>query len=672
MEVKEIFFSDILNLNVQRNPDSIAIAESGLKITYKELKEKTDAFAAYMVQTGVRKGTHIMLWSVNSISWVITFLAAHRIGAVACLLNYGLKLPDASALTELADGEFMFFGKVPALAKDPEIALKVAENNGIPKERVINIEAALSAGSSGEALPEEWEAGLNPHDTTVIIYTSGTSGIPKAAMLSPYSMINTAQALAEVLKEKAVNRLCLALPLFHSYGLMMNTQFLIYGKCICMPDTFKPDAVMSCIDTMDCDELATVGAVYVGLLNHPDFKEKAAGRLHLCTIGGGASAPAQLIQFEKAFEDTVFLNGYGQTEASPLITLPRLDDTIRVRSETVGKAIPGIEVEIMDSDGSLMKADGIGEIVVKGYNLMNGYYKLPKEKQAIDENGWLHTGDLGKMDIYGNLTLQGRIKDIIIRGGENISPVEIEEALMELGWFDAVKVLSAPHYSLGESVMACVVPKPGVTVTESQIREALTGRLSTFKIPEFVFFYHRFPLNENGKLDQRRLKVDELELCYNRRLGEEGKKGATALRISVANCDLYIEPTKEYIRTVVERIGGNDELIRRITDSAEKIMNLRKALSPDEEDMIEICLSFENWNLVLQYMEDGMSHVLVRRKTDSECLQEFAGLSDKASLQETENGGSIFRLEFALEDCFNWDMILYTESEYRDWKENIR
>lgn len=669
MEAKEVFFGDILNLNAKRNPDSIAIAESGLQITYKELKEKTEAFAASMLQMGVRKGTHVVLWSVNSISWVITFLAAHRIGAVVCLLNYGLKLPDAAALTDLVDGEFMFFGKVAAQAKDPLIAYEVAEKNGIRKERVINIESSLTA-CSDSIPPEEREAGLNPHDTTVIIYTSGTSGTPKAAMLSAYSLINTAAALSDVLKPSSFSKLCLALPLFHSYGLMMNTQFLIDGKCICIPDTFKPDAVVSCVAQMDCDELATVGAVYVGLLKHLDFRTKIAGRLHLCTIGGGASAPSQLVQFEKAFENTVFLNGYGQTEASPLITLPRLGDTIRVRSETVGKAIPGIEVAIMDADGSLMNPGGIGEIVVKGYNLMNGYYKLPKEKQAIDENGWLHTGDLGKMDIYGNLTLQGRIKDIIIRGGENISPVEIEEALMELGWFDAVKVLSAPHYSLGESVMACVVPKPGSSVTEASIRESLAGRLSTFKIPEFVFFYQRFPLNENGKLDQRRLKVDELELAYNRRLIEQVKKGAPALTISVANADLYIDPTKEYVRKVVEKIGGNDVLISRVTDSTEKIMRLRMALSPDEEDIIMLRLSFAGWSLVLEYIEDGKSNVLVRKKAESECLKEFTGLTDRASVLETEDGGYIFRLEFDLDENFNWNQLLFTESEYRDWKEN--
>ena len=676
MEAKELLFGDILETNVKRNPENIAISEKTEKISYRELQEKVSDFAVKMSKIGIGKGTHVMLWSVNSISWVVAFFAMQKLGAIACLMNYGLKSEDAQNIVKMSDGEYLFFGIVAATSRDADIAYKVAEKANIDRNRVVDINALLSdsekAGEIEIRKTDEIEAGLNPHDTSVIIYTSGTSGIPKAVMLSAYSIINTARAVSELTHDASGDRLCLAIPMFHSYGQMMALAHLNEGKCVCMPDSFKPDAVVKCIDTMNCDGMTSVGAVYVGVINHPDFKDKVSGKIHYCAIGGGVSTPAQMIQFESAFERTSFINGYGQTEASPLISVSSPYDSVRVRSETVGKAIPGIDVRIQDSDGDFLGAGQIGEVVVKGYNLMNGYYKLPVEQQAIDDDGWLHTGDLGKFDDYGNLMLQGRIKDIIIRGGENISPIEVEEAMMALGWFDAVKVLSAPHYVLGESVEACIVlKKRKEDVSEVQIKQALAKKLSSYKIPEFVFRYKRFPLNENGKLDQRRLKVDALELLYNRRVMELAKKGITCLNISSYNSSIYIKPTVEYIRTVAKTVGCGAEQVRRLSEAAEKIMDKRKALSMDEEELVNVHLLFEDSRLILEYGEKKIGNELICREPVSEDDPELTSLADSVSIRETNGGDRIYRMEFIIDDTFNWGLAaFYTESEYRDWKEN--
>ena len=677
MEVKELLFGDILRENLQRNPDSIAISEIDKSITYKELNDKVNALAISMSKMGIKKGTHVVLWSMNNISWLITFFAIQKLGAIACLMNYGLKQADTCALTTLVDGEFLFFGKVPAMATDKEIAYKIADEVKIDKNKVIYIDEVIQNLDKETKANEEinqldkLEKELNPHDTSVIIYTSGTSSTPKAVMLSAYSIINTERALNEIVKNIPYDKLCLAIPLFHSYGLMMGLTYIHTGKGICLLEIFKPDNLVQFIDKLNCNVLASVGAVFTGIINHPDFKTIISNKIHFCCIGGGTSAPAQLIAFESAFEKTFFLNGYGQTEASPLISAPLSGDPIKVRSETVGKAIPGIEVKIQDSKGNFLEPDSIGEIVVKGYNLMNGYYKLPKEKQAIDENGWLHTGDLGMFDKYGNLRLQGRNKDIIIRGGENISPTEIEAAMMELDYFDSVKVLSAPHYTLGESVIACVIYKQGVNVNETQIKEALKDKLSSYKIPEYILKYKSFPLNENGKIDQRNLRVDELELVYNRRIIDIAKNGLTCLKINVVNDKLYIDSTVKYIQTVLENIGSSPDLVKRIGEATNYLMNKRAAASHDEEDMVNIHLLFKNFNIVLEYTEEGISNALVSKDPITENDKELSQFADRIIIQETKNKGSIFTMEFNIKNKFNFDKTLSTKSQYRDWKENV-
>ncbi len=300
--------------------------------------------------------------------------------------------------------------------------------------------------------------------------------------------------------------------------------------------------------------MAAVGAVYQGLANADGFADKVVPHLRTCLIAGGMSTPVQMMRLELDFVNATFINMYGQSEGAPL-TMVRPSDLVELRANTVGRPVDGVELRIANLDGLTLPNGEVGEVLARGVCLMNGYEGLPSDKQAIDADGWLHTGDLGHLDPAGYLHLAGRIKDVIIRGGENISPAEIEVELTSIEGVADAKVMGAPHTIFGESVEACVTTKGNAPFDEGRVLEALRSRMPRYKVPAHIFAYRSFPLNVNGKLDQRALYMNMLGKLLKIEVDEELSGGITVFEITVKNSSYAIDPLTTLVGNLATNIG---------------------------------------------------------------------------------------------------------------------
>lgn len=511
-------FSSWLDGLAARYGDRPAVT-CGQTVSFARLDEYARRCARRLVRTGVRKGDRVALWAVNGIDWLVGFFGIALAGGVATLMSYGVGGEEISRMAGMVGAGWMLFGANKVSAADSRNAVQAALDGGIPRERILRTDALLAecmdpGDPIDAALPGERIAEVRPEDTSVIIFTTGTTAQPKAVQLSSRSLLSNAASFEALLEECLGGSACIALPLFHSYGLLMTLLYLQAGSHVYHLPMLKPGLVADLMHRHGVKDLSTVVAILGRMAQLPDFAEKLSGKLGTCILGGGFTTPAEMLHLENALGGANLLNGYGQTECSPVISCPVPSDPIERRAVSVGHPLPGMDVRIWREGDGFLPAGEIGEVVVKGPNTMNGYYGLPPEQQPFDADGWLHTGDLGLIAEDGLLQLRERIKDIIIRGGENISPLEIEQALLEEGSVREAKVLGAPHPIWGESVEACVVPAGNAPLDQDALRAALRKRLAAYKIPDHFFVYSAFPLSANGKLDRRALKADMLKrLC---------------------------------------------------------------------------------------------------------------------------------------------------------------
>lgn len=340
-------------------------------------------------------------------------------------------------------------------------------------------------------------------ETAFIIFTSGTTSLPKAVCISQRTLTTDAHALEAGLEGQLGPSICVSVPLFHILGLLTSYVYLIHGSAVCLPENYRAADLSQIISEHGVSDMVAVGAVYQGLANGKGFKKLVVPNVHMCLIAGGMSTPVQMMRLELGF-DATFVNMYGLSEGAPL-TMVRPTDTVERRAQTVGQAVEGVDLRIAAPGGAFLPSGQVGEVVARGACLMKGYEGPPSEEQPIDRCGWLHTGDLGYLDEDGYLHLAGRLKDVIIRGGENISPSEIEAELTCIEGVRDAKVMGAPHPIYGESVEACVCPEEGIELDTEEVLANLRVRIPRYKVPAHVFHYDSFPLNVNGKLDQRAL-----------------------------------------------------------------------------------------------------------------------------------------------------------------------
>jgi fatty-acyl-CoA synthase len=522
--------------------DALVYPERGLRYSYRQFNEVCRQVAKGLLKLGVKKGDNIAIWAYNVPEWVVLQFATAKIGAVLVTVNTAYKSAELEYILKQSDATTLFLvnsfkdtdyvatlnSVVPALATALPGALSAP---GLPFLRnvvfigedspagMLNFEYIVALGKEvPDSELEAVEATLGCFDTINMQYTSGTTGFPKGVMLTHYNIVNNGFNIGECMKFTDKDRLCIPVPFFHCFGCVLAVLACVtHGSTMVPVEIFDPLRVLQTIEKERCTAVHGVPTMFIGELEHPEF-----GTFDLTSLRSGimAGSPCPIEVMKKvinqmhASEITI---AYGQTESSPVITQTRTDDPIELRVATVGRALPDVEVKIVDIEtGATLPPGKQGELCTRGYLVMKGYYKMPEETaKAIDGEGWLHTGDLAVMDENGYCKITGRIKQMIIRGGENIYPREIEEFLYTHPKVSDVQVYGVPDRKYGEQVMAAIILKKGVEMTEEEVKAFCQGQIANYKIPKYVKFVEGYPMTASGKIQKfklREMAIKELHL----------------------------------------------------------------------------------------------------------------------------------------------------------------
>jgi len=514
------------------NNDALVYVDRNLRYTYKEFKEKCDQLAKGLLKLGIKKGEHVAVWAYNVPEWVLLQFALAKIGAVLVTVNTYYKAHELEYVLRQSDSTTLFLVKgfkdvdyvetiykvVPELKESSPGELKskklplLKRVIFIGKEKhpgMLNFSEVMDLGKevSDEELKER-EKELDCHDVVNMQYTSGTTGFPKGVMLTHYNIINNAYWVGNYMRLTEKDKLCIPVPFFHCFGCVLSTlNCVTHGATMVPIEIFDAEKVLQAIHKEKCTAVNGVPTMFVRELNHPDFDKYDMSSLRT-GIMAGAPCPVELmkrvIEDMHAREITIC---YGLTEASPVITQTRRDDPIEKRVETVGKPLPYVEVKIVDPEtGKELPPNTPGELIAKGYNIMKGYYKMPEATAKAIRDGWLYTKDLAKMDEEGYIYILGRVDDMIIRGGENVYPREIEEFLYRHPKIKEVQVVGVPHKEYGEEVAAFIQLKEGEQATEEEIREYCKRNIARYKVPKYIFFTDEWPLTASGKIQKFKLR----------------------------------------------------------------------------------------------------------------------------------------------------------------------
>ena len=506
----------------KRYGDQLALACDKDTLTYSQLLNASWCCAIDLVRRGMKKGDRVILMGINGLDWIISFFGIVLAGGVAALANYSLSSKDTTTLTQLVDAKWAVLVVDDIFGLRPEAVAQAIEMGGVSFNHILNGRKLYETASDpasilDPATVQALSTLTKAQDTQKNIFTTGTTSKPKAVQLSSCGMLTNAFGSLKINGKDIGKAVCQALSMFHIFGLVNTLRMLENGCFICLPREISSESVLELLERYKVDTLVSVGTVFRMLVELPEFKEKGEGKIKTCIWGASGITPTDVERMQMCLGAVQILPGYGLSECSCVVSTSSSDIPLERRMTTVGRLNPNQDVRIWMEDRGFLPQGEIGEIVVKGPCVMNGYLGIPREDQPIDGDGWLHTGDLGVITEDGLLQLKGRIKDLIKRAGENISPAEIEKALLEEPSISDAKVMGIPHPVLGESVEACVVLRDG-ELDERKLRAALRKKLSPYKIPSHIFAFSALPQNANGKLNQRLLKEMVLE-----RLREEYK-----------------------------------------------------------------------------------------------------------------------------------------------------
>ncbi len=544
MELFDRSLGDWLEYWAQETPDKeyIVYSDRDLRYTWKQFDQRVDYVAKGLIAIGVTRGSHVGIWAQNVPDWLTYLYACAKIGAIYVTVNTNYKQNELEYLCNnsdmhtllITDGTFdsdyvdMTYKMLPELRncqrgrlqseRFPEmrnvIYLGQEKHRGMYNSSEILL-LGMHASDALDAKFRELRAQVSCHDVVNMQYTSGTTGFPKGVMLSHHNITNNGYLTGEHMKFTGDDKLCVCVPLFHCFGVVLATMnCLTHGCTEVIVERFDPLVTLASVHKERCTALYGVPTMFIAELNHPMFDIFDLSCLRT-GIMAGALCPVELM---KKVEDKMFLrvtSVYGLTEASPGMTHTRIDDPFEVRCNTVGREFEFTEVAVLDPETGEECPVGVqGELCNRGYNTMKGYYKNPKAtEEVIDSNGWLHSGDLGVKDEDGNYRITGRIKDMIIRGGENIYPRELEEFLYHMPGVKDVQVAAVPSKRYGEEVGAFIILHDGVTMDSLDVREYCRGKISRHKIPKYIFFLDEFPMTGSGKIQKYKLKELSLELC---------------------------------------------------------------------------------------------------------------------------------------------------------------
>lgn len=540
MEFIENTLGGVLDDLSKNNPNGWAVRYTDRNYfrTWKELNDEADLIARGMMSLGVKKGDHVAIWATNTPEWILTLFAAAKIGAVLVTVNTNFKIFELEYLLRQSDTKLLVmiggFKNNDYVATVNELLPELKTTSGeIESEHLPFLKRVVFAGKEtpdgmlnfedlkilGGDFPveiyEENKKTLNTHDVVNMQYTSGTTGFPKGVMLTHYNILNNGKTIGDGMKFTKNDKLCITVPFFHCFGLVLAMMACVtHGTTMVPVERYSPVPVMNAISVEKCTAVHGVPTMFIAMLEHAQFNNFDFSSLRT-GIMAGSPCPIEVMKkvIDKMNMREIVIV-FGQTEASPGCTMTTTSDSIDKRVNTVGRAFPGVECKIIDPEsGEELPINTPGEFCARGYNIMKGYYKMPEATaQAIDKDGWLHTGDLCTVDEDGYYKVVGRIKDMIIRGGENIYPKEIEECLYTCDKVSDVQVIGVPSEAYGEEVMACVILKEGEEMTEEEVKEFVGARMAKHKVPRYVRFVDSFPTNAAGKIQKFKMREEAIEI----------------------------------------------------------------------------------------------------------------------------------------------------------------
>ena len=546
----DMTFPQVLDRMVEEFPDQYAFRYTELDYTrtYAQFRDDVDTFARSLIALGVKPGDHVAIWATNVPQWYITFWATTKIGAVLVTVNTAYKVHEAEYLLRQSDTHTLvmvegfkdsdYAGIIRELC--PELGqneagchlhakrlpfLRNVITVGFEQKGCLTWEQAVEM--AGKVPVEEVYRranAVNKHDVCNMQYTSGTTGFPKGVMLTHYNVVNNGKNIGDCMDLSTADKMMIHVPMFHCFGMVLAmTASMTHGVTLCPMPYFSPRKSLDCINREQITCFHGVPTMFIAMLQHENFAKTDFS--HMRTgIMAGSPCPVKVMQdvVEKMHMTQISIV-YGQTESSPGCTQSRVDDPLEVRVNTVGRALPGVECKIVDpATGEDLPDNVDGEFVARGYNIMKGYYKMPEATAAaIDENGWLHTGDIARRDENGNYKITGRIKDMIIRGGENIYPKEIEDFIYTHPKVSDVQVIGVPDRQYGEEIMACVILKDGESMTEEELKDYVRSHMAKHKTPRYVTFVREFPMNAAGKILKYKMREQAVERFNLRAAGDE-------------------------------------------------------------------------------------------------------------------------------------------------------
>lgn len=530
-------FSQVLDKMVEEFPDQYCFKYTTLDYTrtYSQFRDDVDEFARSLIALGVKSGDKVAVWCTNIPAWFITFWATTKIGAVLVTVNTAYKIHEAEYLLRQSDTHTLVMIEsyrdshyaeiIAELCPELETATpgKPLHCKKLPFLRnIVTVgyrqkgcltwdEAVALAGKVSIEEVRRRAAAVDVHDVCNMQYTSGTTGFPKGVMLTHYNVVNNGKYIGDHMDLSTADRMMIQVPMFHCFGMVLSmTASMTHGATMCPLPYFSPKPALACINQERITCFNGVPTMFIALMSHEDFPKTDFS--HMRTgIMAGANCPADLMRRATVEVNMKqIISVYGQTEAAPGCTMSSFDDPLDVRTDTVGSRFANVECKIVDPDTGEECPIGVsGEFVARGYNIMKGYYKMPGATAAtIDAGGWLHTGDLACEDENGNFRITGRLKDMIIRGGENIYPKEIEDFIYTHPKVSDVQVIGVPDKQYGEEIMACIILKEGETMTVEEMKKYVLDHMAKHKVPRYVEFVDAFPMNAAGKILKYKMRED--------------------------------------------------------------------------------------------------------------------------------------------------------------------
>ncbi len=540
--VREVTLGQILAETVAKYPDQTAVSyvDREYKQTWSEFSETVDSMAKGLMAMGVQKGEKVAIWATNVPHWVALQFATARIGAILLTINTNYRSEEIDYVLKQSDCENIFiinglrdasyleilYELIPELKTHPRGNLKAERYPNLKRVFFLGPEKHRGLYSISELMSlsvatddndyQQRQESLDPHDVINMQYTSGTTGFPKGVMLTHSNIGNNGYWLGAGQNLTHEDKICIPVPLFHCFGCVLGVLACVnHGAAMVFVETYEPVQVMMSIEMEKCTAVYGVPTMFIAMMDHKLFNKFDFSSLRT-GIMAGSPCPVKSMNdcIEKMNMNEVTIV-FGLTEASPGMTQTMYNEpSIQKKCETVGKSMPGVEVKIVDSKtGKDLPPGEHGEVVCRGYNIMKGYYKMEEATaEAIDKDGFLHSGDIGVMDEDGYFAITGRIKDMIIRGGENIYPKEIEDYLHHMEGIQDVQVVGVPSEKYGEQPGAFVIPYPDADITPQDVIDFCQGKIAWYKTPKYVHFLEEFPLTASGKVRKIVLREESAEL----------------------------------------------------------------------------------------------------------------------------------------------------------------